>query len=177
VTPLLAGFYPAIFMAETSVMPLSLLLAYTSTILFGIPWSFTSTAAMCASGGCTSRAEQSARCQQSSSTRWRRCRIIFYPSAQSPSSACSSGRLLRHRLLDDRRRWRFSRQPAHAVRSDIVKEIKHSLSRQRTYLLTPACSDKCRDLAVIFILGDDTTVQRNIKVVQLLRERRPLCAP
>ena len=36
-TPLLAGFYPAILMAEPSVMPFSLLLAYASTVLFGIP--------------------------------------------------------------------------------------------------------------------------------------------
>lgn len=36
-TPLLAGFYPAIFLAEPTIMPLSLLLAYVSTALFGIP--------------------------------------------------------------------------------------------------------------------------------------------
>src|SRR6266702_4387807 len=36
-TPLLAGFYPAIFLAEPSIMPLGLLLAYASTVLFGIP--------------------------------------------------------------------------------------------------------------------------------------------
>jgi hypothetical protein len=36
-TPLLAGFYPALFMAEPSIMPLGLLLAYVSTVLFGIP--------------------------------------------------------------------------------------------------------------------------------------------
>jgi hypothetical protein len=36
-TPLLAGFYPAIFLAEPSIMPLGLLLAYASTLLFGIP--------------------------------------------------------------------------------------------------------------------------------------------
>lgn len=36
-TPLLAGFYPAIFLAEPEMMPISLLLAYASTVLFGIP--------------------------------------------------------------------------------------------------------------------------------------------
>jgi hypothetical protein len=36
-TPLLAGFYPAIFLAEPSIMPYGLLLAYASTALFGIP--------------------------------------------------------------------------------------------------------------------------------------------
>jgi hypothetical protein len=36
-TPLLAGFYPAIFLAEPSLMPIGLLLAYASTALFGIP--------------------------------------------------------------------------------------------------------------------------------------------
>jgi hypothetical protein len=36
-TPLLAGFYPAIFLAEPSIMPLGLVLAYASTLLFGIP--------------------------------------------------------------------------------------------------------------------------------------------
>src|SRR5689334_6099217 len=36
-TPLLAGFYPAIFLAAPEMMPLSLLLAYASTALFGIP--------------------------------------------------------------------------------------------------------------------------------------------
>src|ERR1700760_3239953 len=36
-TPLLAGFYPAIFLAEPSIMPLGLVLAYASTVLFGIP--------------------------------------------------------------------------------------------------------------------------------------------
>src|ERR1700730_6030232 len=36
-TPLLAGFYPAIFLAEPSIMPLGLLMAYASTVLFGIP--------------------------------------------------------------------------------------------------------------------------------------------
>jgi hypothetical protein len=41
-TPLLSGFYPAIFLAEPSIMPLGLLLAYASTALFGIPlvWYF-----------------------------------------------------------------------------------------------------------------------------------------
>src|SRR5438552_4521116 len=39
-TPLLAGFYPALFMAEPAVMPLGLLLAYVSTLLFGIPLVF-----------------------------------------------------------------------------------------------------------------------------------------
>jgi hypothetical protein len=39
-TPLLAGFYPAVFMAEPAVMPLGLLLAYVSTVLFGIPLVF-----------------------------------------------------------------------------------------------------------------------------------------
>jgi hypothetical protein len=39
-TPLLAGFYPALFMAEPAVMPLGLLLAYVSTVLFGIPLVF-----------------------------------------------------------------------------------------------------------------------------------------
>jgi hypothetical protein len=36
-TPLLAGFYPAIFLAEPTVMPIGLLLSYASTVLFGIP--------------------------------------------------------------------------------------------------------------------------------------------
>jgi hypothetical protein len=36
-TPLLAGFYPAIFLAEPSIMPIGLLLAYASTTVFGIP--------------------------------------------------------------------------------------------------------------------------------------------
>src|SRR4030081_3862416 len=36
-TPLLSGFYPAIFLAEPSILPLGLALAYASTLLFGIP--------------------------------------------------------------------------------------------------------------------------------------------
>jgi hypothetical protein len=36
-TPLLSGFYPAIFLAEPSIMPVGLVLAYASTVLFGIP--------------------------------------------------------------------------------------------------------------------------------------------
>jgi hypothetical protein len=36
-TPLLAGFYPAIFLAEPSVMPIGLVLSYVSTGLFGVP--------------------------------------------------------------------------------------------------------------------------------------------
>src|SRR5438046_537516 len=40
----------------------------------------------------------------------------------SPGSALL-GRLLRHRVLDDRHRRRFRRQPAHAVRSHILKKI------------------------------------------------------
>jgi Na+/melibiose symporter-like transporter len=36
-TPLLSGFYPAIFLAEPSVMPIGLLLAYASAALFGVP--------------------------------------------------------------------------------------------------------------------------------------------
>jgi hypothetical protein len=36
-TPLLAGFYPAIFLAEPSLMPVGLVLAYASTAVFGIP--------------------------------------------------------------------------------------------------------------------------------------------
>jgi hypothetical protein len=36
-TPLLAGFYPAIFLAEPSVMPIGLVLAYASAAAFGIP--------------------------------------------------------------------------------------------------------------------------------------------
>jgi hypothetical protein len=36
-TPLLAGFYPAIFLAEPSLMPIGLGLAYASTVLFGVP--------------------------------------------------------------------------------------------------------------------------------------------
>lgn len=36
-TPLLAGFYPAIFLAEPAIMPLGLGLAYASTLLFGVP--------------------------------------------------------------------------------------------------------------------------------------------
>jgi hypothetical protein len=34
---LLAGFYPAIFLAEPSLMPIGLVLAYASTVLFGVP--------------------------------------------------------------------------------------------------------------------------------------------
>ena len=36
-TPLLAGFYPAIFLAEPALMPIGLVLAYASTIVLGIP--------------------------------------------------------------------------------------------------------------------------------------------
>jgi len=36
-TPLLAGFYPAIFLAEPALMPLGLIVAYVSTIAFGVP--------------------------------------------------------------------------------------------------------------------------------------------
>jgi hypothetical protein len=36
-TPLLSGFYPAIFLAEPSVMPLGLVLAYVSATFFGLP--------------------------------------------------------------------------------------------------------------------------------------------
>ena len=36
-TPLLAGFYPAIFLADPALMPIGLALAYASTIVFGIP--------------------------------------------------------------------------------------------------------------------------------------------
>jgi hypothetical protein len=36
-TPLLAGFYPAIFLAEPSLMLVGLVLAYVSTAVFGIP--------------------------------------------------------------------------------------------------------------------------------------------
>jgi hypothetical protein len=36
-TPLLAGFYPAIFLAEPSVMPISMVLAYVSAVVLGIP--------------------------------------------------------------------------------------------------------------------------------------------
>jgi hypothetical protein len=36
-TPLLAGFYPAIFLAEPSIMPIGLVLAYVSAFLFGVP--------------------------------------------------------------------------------------------------------------------------------------------
>src|ERR1700749_2063782 len=36
-TPMLAGFYPAIFLAEPTLMPIGLLLAYASTAVFGIP--------------------------------------------------------------------------------------------------------------------------------------------
>jgi|SRR5581483_156226 len=39
-TPLLAGFYPAIFLAEPAVMPLGLVVAYVSTIILGIPLVF-----------------------------------------------------------------------------------------------------------------------------------------
>jgi hypothetical protein len=34
---MLAGFYPAIFLAEPSLMPMGLVLAYTSAALFGLP--------------------------------------------------------------------------------------------------------------------------------------------
>jgi hypothetical protein len=36
-TPLLAGFYPAIFLAEPSLMPVGLVVSYLSAALFGIP--------------------------------------------------------------------------------------------------------------------------------------------
>ena len=36
-TPMLAGFYPAIFLAEPMVLPLGLALSYASAALFGIP--------------------------------------------------------------------------------------------------------------------------------------------
>jgi hypothetical protein len=36
-TPLLAGFYPAIFLAEPALMPAGLVVAYLSTALFGVP--------------------------------------------------------------------------------------------------------------------------------------------
>ena len=36
-TPLLSGFYPAIFLATPEMMPVSLVLAYASTVLFGLP--------------------------------------------------------------------------------------------------------------------------------------------
>jgi hypothetical protein len=36
-TPLLSGFYPAIFLAAPEMMPMSLVLAYASTVLFGLP--------------------------------------------------------------------------------------------------------------------------------------------
>jgi hypothetical protein len=36
-TPLLAGFYPALFLAEPIVMPISLGFSYGSTAFFGIP--------------------------------------------------------------------------------------------------------------------------------------------
>jgi hypothetical protein len=36
-TPLLAGFYPAIFLAEPALMPVGLIVAYISTALLGIP--------------------------------------------------------------------------------------------------------------------------------------------
>jgi hypothetical protein len=36
-TPLLAGFYPALLLAEPIVMPISMVLSYGSTVLFGIP--------------------------------------------------------------------------------------------------------------------------------------------
>lgn len=39
-TPLLSGFYPAIFLAAPEMMPMSLVLAYASTVLFGLPLVF-----------------------------------------------------------------------------------------------------------------------------------------
>jgi hypothetical protein len=36
-TPLLSGFYPPIFLAAPEMMPMSLVLAYASTVLFGLP--------------------------------------------------------------------------------------------------------------------------------------------
>jgi hypothetical protein len=39
-TPLLAGFYPAILLAEPAMMPIGLLLAYASTVVFGLPLVF-----------------------------------------------------------------------------------------------------------------------------------------
>ena len=39
-TPLLAGFYPAIFLAEPAIMPIGLLLAYACAALVGLPLVF-----------------------------------------------------------------------------------------------------------------------------------------
>jgi hypothetical protein len=36
-TPMLAGFYPAVFLGEPMVLPLGLILSYLSTALFGLP--------------------------------------------------------------------------------------------------------------------------------------------
>jgi hypothetical protein len=36
-TPLLSGFYPALFLGEPAVMPIGLVLAYLSAGLFGLP--------------------------------------------------------------------------------------------------------------------------------------------
>jgi hypothetical protein len=60
-TPLLAGFYPAIFLADPSIMPIGLVVAYASVLLFGVPlvplfdrrgwrqwWQFSAGGALCA---------------------------------------------------------------------------------------------------------------------------------
>src|SRR5271154_1014322 len=60
-TPLLSGFYPAIFLAEPMTMPIGLVVAYASALLFGLPlimlfdrrywltwWHFTIGGAACA---------------------------------------------------------------------------------------------------------------------------------
>jgi hypothetical protein len=60
-TPLLSGFYPAIFLAEPMTMPIGLVVAYASALLFGLPlllmfdrrqwrtwWHFTIGGAICA---------------------------------------------------------------------------------------------------------------------------------
>jgi hypothetical protein len=36
-TPMLAGFYPAMFLGEPTILPLGLVLAYVSATVFGIP--------------------------------------------------------------------------------------------------------------------------------------------
>jgi len=90
-TPLLSGFYPAIFLAEPSIMPIGLLLAYASTALFGIPLVIYFNGAMSVSGGFISLAELRALCQQCCFMRWHYCRITCNPSAPSPCWACSSG--------------------------------------------------------------------------------------
>jgi hypothetical protein len=110
-TPLLAGFYPAIFLAEPAIMPLGLLVAYISTVLLGIPlvlyfdrrryrewWMYVAGGAACAGVSDALR-----------------------PGAGDRPPAV--GRLLGPGLLDDRCVRGLAGQPQDALRSRFVEEI------------------------------------------------------